>query len=119
MFLTCSRAAKEGTTPPYLAWSFIWDDTTLERTVILFLAVISITAIAVSSHDVSIPKIFIDTRFYHFYCFFSIFHYNLLKVSIKYGPIVYRLGRPVFNQVRGVRLPLGLPNGKLQVWRAA
>lgn len=25
-----------------------------------------------------------------------------------YGPIVYRLGRPVFNQVRGVRLPLGL-----------
>ncbi len=25
------------------------------------------------------------------------------------GPFVYRLGRLVFNQVRGVRLPYGLP----------
>ena len=51
---------------------------------------------------------------------FLIFFNFRVKIDFVYGPIVYRLGRPVFNQVRGVRLPLGLrPNEGEVVLRPA
>ena len=57
MGLTSSRWARlaiSGTTPPNRAWRSTWLDTTDDRTVVPF----STTAAAVSSHDVSIPRMF-------------------------------------------------------------
>src|SRR5215207_11438300 len=50
---TWARLAISGTTPPYLAWRSIWLATTDDRTRVAR----STTAAAVSSHDVSMPRI--------------------------------------------------------------
>src|SRR3989344_9456647 len=131
MFLTCSRAAREGTTPPYLAWSLTCEEITFDKTVIssprACRGEISITDIAVSSQDVSIPKIFMIVRFYHFYCPFNKFRailsmpnglifFNFCgKILWLHGPIVYRLGHLLFKQRRRVRLSLGLPGTILRL----
>src|SRR3989344_5874037 len=52
---SCALCATEGTTPPNSACSEAWDHITLDRTVVP-----SVTAAAVSSHDVSTARIFIN-----------------------------------------------------------
>ena len=58
IFPTCSRAATSGTTPPVLRCKSIWDAIIFERTI----RPSSTTAAAVSSQDVSIPRINMDLR---------------------------------------------------------
>src|SRR5450631_130945 len=53
----CCRDATSGTTPPYSACTSTCDEITFERMCLPF----SITAAAVSSHDVSIPRISMQT----------------------------------------------------------
>src|SRR5512136_185823 len=52
MASTCFREATSGTTPPKLAWRSIWEEITFERMVPS-----STSAAAVSSQEVSIPRI--------------------------------------------------------------
>src|SRR5574341_226002 len=57
-FFKCSRDASSGTTPPYFSCTFTWEETTFDST-----AVSRSTAAAVSSQEVSIPRVNIGVSY--------------------------------------------------------